>query len=152
MYNSVLSDSKSNQIKTTINRTDPKQREELQSFLLKRAEEVAEKAAFRIKFEMSPIDQITTYNLAQNDVAYFRNKLGLMTSQIETNPKTQKYQRQEDESQPNSDLARYCLACKEGEAMKRLNIINGFCLVLKVGDYASGKWQKIIEADGKFDP
>jgi hypothetical protein len=45
---------------------------------------VAEKAAFRIKFEVGPVDEITTYKADFKEISKFSSDMGLMTTNIES--------------------------------------------------------------------
>lgn len=56
--------------------------EEMRRYLSERAKKVVEKAGFVIKFEIGPLDEITTYKASKQELAYFSCEMGLLTADI----------------------------------------------------------------------
>lgn len=45
---------------------------------------IVENASFKIKFEIGPIESITTYKARPKELKYLRTKMGLITTNIES--------------------------------------------------------------------
>ena len=56
--------------------------EKVKHYLSGRAKKTMEKAGFVIKFEIGPIDEITSYKASEKELVYLRYELGLQTENI----------------------------------------------------------------------
>lgn len=107
MYNADEKEDKIEKLAREIHRDDV-----VRKYLEQRVREVVKKAGFRIKLEIAPVDELTTYNMSQKEISKFTSEMGLMTTNIN---------------------------CREFErnymAGNREKIINGQILVIKAVDY-----------------
>ena len=77
MYNADEEEGKAEEVQENLH-----DKQFVKKYLEKRIKKVIDKCAFKIKFEIGPIDQITIYKDSSKEIFKFTKKMGLISSNI----------------------------------------------------------------------